>query len=216
MSVEKYFSHDTDDCDEDFPFTLNEREWHSYLAAIDAEAGKFFRLFVQSRHVSNHLDVIFAAMKWRRITFSGDDAAYNGDQVEVVTFHKNPVNIASKAIFFFMEKIWDFLLASGDGVAAPVCWNFAKLMNTMRTEMISGIANIDALEYMLSVCHFKNVMAAVNAALSALKKLPCADARMRWFASDFTTALFDIRELAWQSIVLCTVAEKRCNDGRQF
>jgi hypothetical protein len=215
MSVEKYFSRDADDCDGDCHFALNEKEWHSYLAAVDAEAGKFFRLFVRTRRASNHLDVIFSKMKWRRITFSGGDISRDDDKVEVVTFHKHPVNIASRAIFFFLEKICDFFIMNSGVIGVTDCWHFAKLMGTMRTEMLSGIANVDAMEYMLAVCHFKNVMAAVNGALFALRKLP-AKGPIGRFLPDLTVALFDIRELAWQSIVLCTAAEKGCDDRRRF
>ena len=210
MSFEKYFSQD--ESDEGYFLSLNERDWHSYLDAIDSEAGKFLVLFIGSRHVSNHLDMIFSKMKWRKVIFDGYDCP-NDDVVEVVTFHKNPVLIASRAIFFFMEKIWDVLVGEEKSLNSGICWHFAKLIATMREEMLSGVASVDSCEYVLGICHFKNVLAAVNGALSSMDKLPELDAKVKGFADDLTLALFDIRELAWQSIVMCNVSERRYNEG---
>ncbi|MDR1413680.1 MAG: hypothetical protein LBI56_01940 [Puniceicoccales bacterium] len=212
MDLERYFSQD--DGESGFPFSLNEKDWHSYLAAIDSEAGKFFKLFIEKRYISNHLDIIFSEMSWKKIFFNGGDCV--DDDVEVVTFHKNPVNIASKAIFLFMEKIWDILLSREKHLSVELCWRFAKLMNIMQNEMLSGIANIDSCEYVLAVCHFKNVMAVVNRAMSSLELFPDLTGAMSGFMKDFIAALFDIRELAWQSIVLCNISEHRYNDGTQF
>ncbi|MDR1401391.1 MAG: hypothetical protein LBI81_00325 [Puniceicoccales bacterium] len=212
MDLERYFLQD--DGEGGFPFSLNEKDWSSYLAAIDSEAGKFFRLFIEKRYMSNHLDIIFSEMSWKKIFFNGGDCV--SSDVEVVTFHKNPVNIASKAIFFFVEKIWDILISREKKLPVETCWLFAKLMNIMQKEMLSGIANIDSCEYILAICHFKNVMAAVNSAINSLETFPDVSDRAKGFLRDFTMALFDIRELAWQSIVLCNVSEHRYNDGAQF
>jgi hypothetical protein len=210
MNFEKYFP--LDENNEGYSFSLNEKDWHSYLAAIDTETGKLFRLFIESRHISNHLDMIFAAMRWKKIFFTSSRLE-DDDSVEIVTFHRNPVYIASRAIFFFMEKIWDILVAEGKPLTAAACWHFAKLINSMQREMFGGIASIDSCEYILAVCHFKNVMAAVNDAIFSLRKVPPIGGKAEGFVHDFTVSLFDIRELAWQSISLCNVAEKRCNDG---
>ncbi|MDR2776432.1 MAG: hypothetical protein LBB17_00060 [Puniceicoccales bacterium] len=210
MNLEKYFL--SEENNEGYPFSLKEKEWHSYLAAIDTETGKLFELLIESRHISNHLDIIFTAMQWKKIIFTSNRLD-DDNSVEIVTFHRNPVYIASKAIFFFMEKIWDILVAEWKPLEVTTCWYFAKLMNTMQKEMFGGIASIDSCEYVLAVCHFKNVMAAVNNAMFSLKKLPLLEGKIKGFVYDFTVSLFDIRELAWQSISLCNVAEKRCNEG---
>ena len=54
MSLEKYYP--LGDYDEGSQFSLNEAEWHSYLSAVDAEAGKFLRLFILIRHISNQVN----------------------------------------------------------------------------------------------------------------------------------------------------------------
>jgi hypothetical protein len=215
MNADGYLSADADE--DGFSFSLNERDWHSYLAMVDAEVGKFFKLFIASKHVANHLDMIFAAMKWEKILFNNENKSFTDDDaVEVVTFHKNPINIAARAIFFFVEKIWDILVAESKNIDASLCWNFSKLIGAMQREMFGGIANIDSYEYLLSVCHFKNVMATVNSAIAALKNFPKITGKAESFTRDFTIALFDIRELAWQSILLCHMAEKNYNDGFHF
>jgi hypothetical protein len=213
MNVEEYFSQD--DNDEGLLFPMSEGNWHSYLAAIDAETGRFFNLFMQHKHVSNHLDVVFDAMRWGKIVFSGESFA-DGEEVEVVTFHKNPVNIASRAIFFFMEKIWDIFVSESKTVTAATCWHFSKLMSGMQREMLSGVASVDSCEYSLGICHFKNVMAAVNETIVAVRKLPNGEGSAARFVQGLLLALFDIRELAWQSIMLCNVSDRKRHDGPPF
>jgi intracellular sulfur oxidation DsrE/DsrF family protein len=213
MNVERYFSQD--DSEEGFFSPLNETDWRSYLSAIDVEVGKFFKLFIESRHVSNHMDMIFSAMKWGKIIFTCDDGG-DDDDVEVVTFHKSPVNIASRAIFFFMEKIIDVLVSEEKGISVRVCRNICRLIGIMRDEMLHGIASVDSCEYVLGVCHFKTVLAAVNEGVNFAKNLRESDSKMIPFANDLMIALFDVRELAWQSIVSCYAAERRCDDGPNF
>ncbi|MDR1595727.1 MAG: hypothetical protein LBR91_02265 [Puniceicoccales bacterium] len=212
MNEERYFS--PDDGDDGFSSPLNEADWGSYLAAIDAEVGRFLKLFIESRHVSNHMDMIFAAMKWEKIVFTCDDSP--DDDIEVMTFHKNPANIAARAIFFFLEKILDIFMSDGRESMSTVCWQLSKFVGTMRDEMLNGIASVDSCEYVLGICHFKRVIAAVNGAIHAIGKIQRSDERAAQFVNDFAVAVFDIRELAWQSIVLCNAAEQRYDDGPNF
>jgi hypothetical protein len=209
VSAEEYFLQD--DSDEGLLFPMSEGNWHSYLAAIDAETGRFFKLFIEYRHVANHLEGILDAMQWKKIVFK-NEGFYGEEDVEIVTFHKNPLNIASKAIFFFIEKIWDIYTAECKTLTADACWRFAKLMNKMQNEMHSGVASLDSCEFSLGICHFKNVMSTVNEVISVAKKLPCDSDKCRMFATDFMIALFDIRELAWQSILLCSISEENLGD----
>jgi hypothetical protein len=205
-----------EDGDEGLLFQMLEGDWISYLTVIDDEAGRFFKLFIENRHVSNHLDIVFNAMRWGKIIFSSDDTSLDCEEIEVVTFHKSPVNIASRAVFFFIEKIWDIFLMKRKDVSAATCWNFAKLINTMQREMLSGIASVDSMEYDLAICHFKNVLAMVNEAILARSGLPDTGESTEKFIADLTIALFDIRELALQSIMMCSAAAANHGDGFNF
>ncbi|MDR2737887.1 MAG: hypothetical protein LBB18_03010 [Puniceicoccales bacterium] len=213
MKSEGYFLQD--DNDEGLLFPMNEGNWHSYLAAIDAETGRFFKLFIENKHISNHLDVVFDAMQWGKIIFNGG-GFMDGEEVEVVTFHKSPINIASRAIFFFMEKIWDIFVSECKSLNAAACWRLSKLMASMQREMLSGVASVDAGEYALGICHFKSVIAEVNCAIVAARGLPDDCEKATMFAKDFSVALFDIREIAWQSIMLCNISEKSHGEGPHF
>ena len=165
MSLEKYYPQG--DYDEGSQFSLNEAGWHSYLSAVDVEAGKFLRLFILIRHVSNHLDIIFSKMRWNKV-FVGKKISSYDDDIDVTTFHKNPINIASKALFFFAEKIWGMLLKSCDKVLAEDCWKLSTSMHLIHVEMISAVASMDTFEYLLALCHFKNAVAGVQRMLSIL------------------------------------------------
>ena len=152
MSLGKYYPRG--DYDEGSQFSLNEAEWYSYLSTVDAEAGKFLRLFILIRYVSNHLDIIFSKMRWDKVFVGKKISSY--DDIDVTTFHKNPINIA----FFFAEKIWGMLLKSCDKVLSEDCWKFFTSMHLIHVEMISGVASMDTCEYLLALCHFKNAVLA--------------------------------------------------------
>ena len=211
MNFEKYFS--SNEGDEGCSFSLSEKDWHSYLLAIDSEIAKFFKLFIQTRHISNHLDLVFTMMKWRRVIFTNERS---DDDVEVVTFHKNPVYIASRAILFFIEKLWDFLLQKCPNVTPSLCWEFAKLINTVKDEMLCGVVGVDSCDFLLSVCHFKNLVAAIDKIFLLVNRLPDLPDDLQGFYKDIQTALFDIRELAWQSIMLCKNSDRHYNDNSSF
>jgi hypothetical protein len=214
MNFEEYFSPYPCDGDDGYSFPVSEREWHAYLATVDVEVERFFRLFLERKCFSNHLDSIFAEMKWEMIDF-GQEEPVGEDSAEVATFHKTAVNIASRAIFFFIEVIWDIFVGECKDLEAAVCWRFSKILATMQREMVAGVANVGAFEYVLGVCHFKNVIVATHEALAAIGSLPEVSGPLAGFVRDFTIALFDIRELAWQGIVLCRMAEKYNDDGQQ-
>lgn len=205
MSLEKYYPQG--DFEEGAQFSLTERQWHAYLSAIDAEAGRFFKMFVIARHVANHLDMIFAKMKWDRSTVGR--ASIMSD---IVTFHKNPVYIAAKSICFFMNKILELFFDENKTLVVKDYWKFIKCVSDIRCDMICGVANIDVGEYLLAICHFKQVISCVNDAIVLVDKMPKSSGKMSGLKTDINIALFDIRELAWYGITMSKQADCRNDD----
>ena len=144
-------------------------------------------------------------MRWDKVLVGKKINSYDED-IEITTFHKNPINIASKALFFFAEKILGMLLKSCDNVLADDCWKFSTSMNLIHIEMISGVASMDTCEYLLALCHFKNAISGVQKMLSILPSFCKFDENFPGFNKDISIVLFDLRELAWCGIAMCKSA----------
>lgn len=208
MSLEKYYPQG--DFEEWAQFSLTEKQWHVYLSAIDAEAGKFFKLFILTRHIANHLDMIFAKMKWDRVVsgMSGRQSIMS----DVVTFHKNPIYIATRSVCYFLEKILELLFSENKTLVVKDYWGFIKCINDIRCEMICGVANIDVGECLLAICHFKQAISYVNNAIVLAGQMPKFSGKMNGLKSDIGVALFDIRDLAWYGIAMSKHADCRNDD----
>lgn len=206
----------SDGNNEGFPLYFGEGAWSSYLKEVDAERVEFLKMFIQMRHISNHLDVIFSKIRWNRVVFKSE----TGEGIEVATFHKSPCFIATQAILSFIETVVMVALQQQKLVTPQWVFQFMSCLNAIQKNFTCGIACVDAEDFSLGICHLKKGMQSVQKAIALLKEFPTKqiDGESTHFTAlcivkDLQLSLFDIRELLWSGILACTLNVSNQEDG---
>ena len=118
------------------------------------------------------------------------------DEGDVYTLHKNPVFIATKAIYMSLRQKW--VLAAAEPARVPPSLSLALLGALHRGEeqAVQAIHALDFGDYAMAVSLFKRALSALNESFSLLNADDAephpAVARYRDFAAP---ALFDLREI---------------------
>ncbi len=209
------FNFFSDDWGDQSYYTWSEQSGRKYLLEVTKETKKFYELYIKLRHISNHLDFIFATMQWKqlenKIKIARDSFS---DDVHINTFHGNPLNIAFTSIFAFIDSIFEVLIKSEYPFSTLNYFRLYRLVNKASLNQQQGVYSIDSGDFILATCHFKNVIATVNdlirelSTLNASKDSQDKEKSLENFLKDMKIAMFDIRELSWQAISFCnTMAE---------
>lgn len=199
-----------DDWSDQSSYVWSERVGRQYLLDVTKEVERFYNLYIRTRHIANHLDFIFANMRWRHLV--GRARRFGGKEsknIPITTFHCNPLNIAFTSIFAFIESIFEISIRSDSAFQAITYFKLHQLINKTLLNQQEGTYSIDSGDYVLAVCHFKNVISTVNELMTmsmALKTSINNKSKKKAsedFFKDLNIALFDIRELSWQAVSFC-------------
>lgn len=200
----------SDDWSDQSSYIWSERSGRKYLLDVSKEIERFYNLYIRTRYIANHLDFIFANMRWKHL--SSYVQSLNGEQresnVNISTFHCNPLNIAFTSIFGFIENIFEISIKSECTFPTLTYFKLHQLINKMVLNQQEGMYSMDSGDCVLAVCHFKNLVATINEVMTLLTALK-SDAQLpkgkasEDFLKDFNIALFDLRELSWQAVSFC-------------
>ncbi len=203
------FNFSSDDWNDQSSYMWSEQSGRKYLLEVSKETEKFYNLYIRLRHIANHLDFIFATMLWKHIQSKAQNL--NNDfknDVNINTFHCNPLNIAFVAIFAFVENILEIALKANCSLSTLKYFYLHQLVNKVAFNQQQGIYSMDSGDYVLAICHFKNILSIINKILALLKEISLKSPQKKEntlnnFLKDFNIAIFDLRELSWQAISLC-------------
>lgn len=211
MAINNFqFNFSNEDWSDPSAYIWSEYNGHKYLSDINVETGKFYNLYIKHRHVINHLDFIFLNMRWKRpeahVRSLDDEKVLN--DINITTFHCSPLNIACMAIFSFIENILDITTKHECCISQREYFEMYRLFNKILINQQQGIYSIDSNDYVLAICHFKTVISVINAMLALVVKIEQKDNFQKENIAknclqDIRTAMYDIRELAWQAILFC-------------
>ena len=132
---------------------------------------------------------------------SDDDAA---DSDDVYTLHKNPVYIATKAIYLSLARSWNALAADSSKVPQPLAMALLTSMHRGEEQAAQAIHALDFGDYAMAVSLFKRAMSVLNGSLAlvnadAMARLPHVQAWREQALSRF----FDLREVWLRVIAEC-------------
>lgn len=199
----------SDDWSDQPSYVWSEKSGRQYLLDVTKEVERFYDLYIRTRHIANHLDFIFANMRWRHLAsrVQGLNNGISGD-INVTTFHSNPLNIAFTSIFGFIENIFEISIKSDHALPTLTYFKLHQLTHKIVLNQQEGMYSMDSGDFVLAVCHFKNIIFVVNEIMSTLITLKsdvhvAKEESFENFFRDFNIALFDLRELSIQAVEFC-------------
>ena len=198
--------------DERGELAWNEFDWERYLREQDEAVHRYLRFYEAAAGSEDRIDAVAEKMEWAQDDWSEDSTAASGDEDEdddldfddeddVYTLHKNPIFIATKAIYLSLRHSWEKTATDATSVPQPLAVALLASLHRGEEQSVQAIHALDFGDYAMAISLFKRSMSALNGSLALLN----ADAVARhpavcaWRLAALPK-LFDLREI-WLRVV---------------
>ena len=205
----------TYDGDDFFPDHWSEMDWKNYLGKFDLQVSLFLSLFVSSRNIVNHLDLIGIQMGWCK---SQDDEFPNNffnKPSDPTTIHSHPVTVVTRALYHFLSKNWELYMENTKNIEANLSWTYGNLLHHGERNALLGIASMHEGDNVLAVCHLKNALQVLNLTIETIHKTKKYTLKANILFQDALIACFDLREVWIKVMESCKNQEVDDNDNEE-
>jgi hypothetical protein len=196
----------------------NEFDWEHYLREQDATIQRYLGFYEKLRAQPDRIDEAAHLMGWDEASWSSDegetaeaeaivedesaeDAPGDYEDLEPYTLHKNPVFIASKAIYLSLKRTWERLAGSPDKVPQPVALAFQASLYRGEEQASLAIQALDLGDYAMTISLLKRALRELNTSLALIDDTTAARHEMLGrYREDARPRLFDLREI-WLRVI---------------
>jgi hypothetical protein len=122
-----------------------------------------------------------------------DDYAADGD---VYTLHKNPIFIATRALYLRVRRNWELLASDPQKVPQGLALRYLTALHRGEDQAMQAIHALEFGDYAMAISLFKRALSDLNQTLALLNepatlRLPAVAA----YREEALTSLFDLREI---------------------
>jgi hypothetical protein len=192
----------------------NEFDWERYLREQDEAIQRYLRFYDSCKNTAERIDYVADKMNWGQEDWSDDgegseveneeDEQRGEDEDDVYTLHKNPIFIATKAIYLSLYRSWQTLAAESSKVPQPMAVAMLASLHRGEEHAVQAIHALDFGDYAMAVSLFKRALSALNSSLALVNADSVARHRhvLGW-REDAVPRLFDLREIWLRVIAEC-------------
>lgn len=191
----------------------NEFDWERYLREQDESVVRYLRFYESCRHAPDRIDAVAEKMGWGENDWheeAGDDEDEDSDdetfddEESVYTLHKNPIFIATKAIYLGLHRSWLPLASDAAKVPQPLAVLLGSSLHRGEEQAIQAIHALDFGDYAMAVSLFKRALSGLNATLALLNGETVSRHRhvLEWRRNSMPQ-LFDLREIWLRVMAEC-------------
>ncbi len=196
----------------------NEFDWERYLREQDDAVRRYLSFYQASAGDAARIDTVAEKMGWGQDDWSDEpDAAGSDDDDEdddasgdfdddddVYTLHKNPIFIATKAIYLGLKQSWETLATDSARVPQPLAVALLASLNHGEEQAVQAIHALDFGDYAMAVSLFKRAMSALNGSLALLNAHAVTGSPevIAWREGSLPQ-IFDLREIWLRVIAEC-------------
>src|SRR5579883_1200295 len=207
----------------------NEFDWENYLRDQDDVLHRYLAFYEQLRDNPERLDEAAHLMGWDKEAWSSDsaddddgdddesavDERTEGDfEAEPYTLQKNPVFVATKAIYLSLKRSWERIAVDPTRVPQSLAMAFQTSLYRGEEQAILGIHALDFGDYAMAISLFKRALRDLNQSLSLLDEKVAAHSRaLAHFRQDAIRRLFDLREIWLRVMHECRAELERPAEG---
>jgi hypothetical protein len=210
------------DWDERRELSWTEADWEQYLAEHETAVRDYLKHYEQLPTATDRIDEVARRMGWDMqpdepaVTDAELDAATSAEaeapgfdeDFDLYTVHRNPVHIATKALYVSLVANWERIAAHPERIHPAQSLAVAGSLYRGREHALQAVQSLDMGDYALAICFFKRALRELNDTLARLNHSSDTDggllARYREFA---TPRLFDLREIWLRVMAECRTAE---------
>ncbi|MEO5958509.1 MAG: hypothetical protein ABIY47_09460 [Opitutaceae bacterium] len=195
----------------------NEFDWERYLREQDEAIHRYLRFYEGSRDHANRIDDVAEKMGWGDDEWSdeneGDSAppAVDDDdepefatEEDVYTLHKNPIFIATKAIYLGVNRSWQALAHDSAKVPQPLSLALLGSLHRGEDQAVQAIHALDFGDFAMAVSLFKRALSALNGTLALMNSdLAGRHRHVLAWREEALSRIFDLREVWLRVIAEC-------------
>ncbi|MGA3008562.1 MAG: hypothetical protein ABSE59_11795 [Opitutaceae bacterium] len=192
------------DWDERGELAWNEFDWENYLREQDDVIRRYLTLYESLKNQTERIDEVAHRMGWDQETWNAEETeetaaepADLGDfDLEPYTVHKNPVFIATKALYLSLTHMWQHVASDPTRVAQPLALAFQTPLFRGEQHACLAIQALDLGDYAMAISLFKRALRELNNSLSLLDERAASRHRaVAAFRDDALPRIFDLREI---------------------
>lgn len=196
-----------------------ETDWEHYLAEHEEAVRDYLRYYDQLAQTPDRIDEVARRMGWEMEASAGDepapeleeddplDSGFETDW-EPYTLHRNPVYIATKALYAGLMANWERIAAHPEHINPALGLTFQSSLHRGRENAIQAVQALDLGDYALAICFFKRGLRELNESLARLSQPESTAAPLLQRYRDYAQPrLFDLREIWLRVMNECRHAE---------
>jgi hypothetical protein len=202
--------------DERGDLAWNEFDWERYLREQDEAVLRYLKFYEACKDTTDRIDQVAEKMGWGQDDWTedetpdeevGEDAvdepAFNAEE-DVYTLHKNPIFIATKALYLGLDRSWQTLASDGRRVPQPLAVAMLASLHRGEEQAVQAIHALDFGDYAMAVSLFKRALSALNGSLALLNADHVARHRhVQAWREEALPQFFDLREVWLRVIAEC-------------
>jgi hypothetical protein len=186
----------------------NEFDWEQYLREQDELIHRYIGFYEQFESRPDRLDEVARRMRWDNdpwtpsdeftlppaLLDSGDDNTAERE-TDPYTLHKNPVFIATKAIFLTLIRAWERTAEQADRVPQHLALRFHSTLHRAEQQAMFAISALDFGDYAMVISLLKRALQELNQCFALLSGEEAPSKSFVHYRDYATPRLFDLREI---------------------
>lgn len=190
----------------------NEFDWERYLRQQDEGVLRYLAFYEQLSTHPERLDEAARLMGWGVEEWTSDATSDGGDEddddpddpsevdlsdeSDPYTLHKNPIFVATRALFLSLKRAWEQLAESGDKVPQKLALTYYAALLRTEDQAMQAVSALDFGDYAMAISLFKRALRDLNATLATLTPRACAHSgALAHYRDQAFPRLFDLREV---------------------
>jgi hypothetical protein len=195
----------------------NEFDWEVYLREQDGAVQRYLGFYEALKAGPDRIDEVADRMGWDRADGEEPEDRENPEKVrfsdEIYTLQKNPVYIATKALFLSLRRSWEQTACVPGRVPQPLSITFLSSLHRCEEQAVMAIHALDFGDYAMAICLFKRALAAVNECFAQVGSEAAEQIEaVRECRDEMRLKLFDLREIWLRVISDCREDTDRQSD----
>jgi hypothetical protein len=183
----------------------NEFDWEVYLREQESAIHRYLGYYDSLPPGPERIDEVADRMGWDRSDSDEPEERENPEKVlfsdEIYTLQKNPVFIATKALFQSLRRSWEAAAHDPSKIPQPLAISYLSSLNRCEEQSVMAIHALDFGDYAMAICLFKRALAALNECFERIGSDEALGvAVVRESLDDMRHRLFDLREI-WLRVI---------------
>jgi hypothetical protein len=183
----------------------NEFDWEVYLREQEGSVHRYLGFYESLKAGPDRIDEVADKMGWDRADADETEDRENPEKVmfsdEIYTLQKNPVYIATKAIFLSLRRSWETAASEPGRIPQPLSIAFLSALHRCEEQAVMAIHALDFGDYAMAICLFKRALSALNECFALIGTEAAGRiVAVREGREGMRQRLFDLREI-WLRVI---------------